>query len=146
MYPKESIPMGSEVLRVENLKVVSPFSSRKNIIEDMSFTLHSGEILGIGGLVGSGRSEAVNAIFGSYPRKSGKVYVYGEDQDVRSPIDAIEHKIGLLTEDRRVITAFQTSSESGSILPREPAIQEQSSCGFLSIPHPLKCLRTTAPR
>jgi ABC-type sugar transport system ATPase subunit len=102
MYPKEIIPLGDEVLRADGLQVPSPYTSKKNIIENVSFSLHSGEILGIGGLVGSGRSELVNAIFGNYPLGSGELYIHGERAEIGSPIDAIKHKIGLLTEDRRV--------------------------------------------
>ena len=57
--------MGEEVLRAEHFQVPHPFSYGKNIVEDVSFTLHKGEILGLAGLVGAGRSELVSAIFGA---------------------------------------------------------------------------------
>ena len=101
MYPKEDVTIGAEALRVELLRVRSPYSADKDVIEEASFEVRSGEILGLGGLVGAGRSELVNAIFGSYPRKAGEIYVDGKKAEIRSPADAIRYKIGLLTEDRR---------------------------------------------
>ena len=101
MYPKEDVAIGAEVLRVEHLRVRSRFSADKDVIDDVSFAVRSGEIVGLGGLVGAGRSELVNAIFGSYPRKGGQIYVGGKKAEINSPAEAIRHKIGLLTEDRR---------------------------------------------
>jgi ABC-type sugar transport system ATPase subunit len=101
MYPKVKLPLGEEVLRVENFVVPSRIPG-KNIVEDLSFSVRAGEILGLGGLVGSGRSELVNAIFGASPRTSGKVFIDGKEVALDSPEDAIRHRMGLLTEDRRV--------------------------------------------
>ncbi len=67
MYPKISVPIGEEFLRVENITIPSRVPS-KNLLEDVSFSLHAGEILGLGGLVGAGRSELLNAVFGYKPR------------------------------------------------------------------------------
>ncbi|MCP4399993.1 MAG: sugar ABC transporter ATP-binding protein [bacterium] len=102
MYPKQELPFGAEVLRIEGFTVASMISARKNIVEDVSFSVRAGEILGLGGLVGSGRSELCNAIFGAIPKKSGNVYLDGSKLDIRSPLDAVQCKMGLLTEDRRV--------------------------------------------
>jgi ABC-type sugar transport system ATPase subunit len=101
MYPKVKLPLGEEVLRVENFVVPSRIPG-KNIVEDLSFSVRAGEILGLGGLVGSGRSELVNAIFGASPRTSGRVFIDGKEVALDSPEDAIRHRMGLLTEDRRV--------------------------------------------
>jgi ABC-type sugar transport system ATPase subunit len=68
----------------------------------LSFSLRAGEILGLGGLVGSGRSEVVNALFGSYRRTAGRIFLNGREVTIGSPRDAIRHRLGLLTEDRRV--------------------------------------------
>ncbi|CAA7601020.1 Putative ABC transporter [Acididesulfobacillus acetoxydans] len=102
MYPKCQVEKGKEVLRVRNLTVPHPLSAQKNIIEGVSFNLHRGEVLGLAGLVGSGRSELVNAIFGAIPTR-GKPEIYIEGQLVRisRALDAIEAGIGLVTEDRR---------------------------------------------
>ena len=100
MYPKVKVPLGEEVLRVENFVVPSRIPGR-NIVEDVSFSVRAGEILGLGGLVGSGRSELVNAIFGASRRSAGKVFIGGKEVALDSPEDAIRHRMGLLTEDRR---------------------------------------------
>jgi ABC-type sugar transport system ATPase subunit len=101
MYPTVEKNIGSEVMRVENLKVPHTSAYGKNIIEDVSFHLNKGEILGLCGLVGSGRSETINAIFGSIPRSAGKIYVAGKEISIKTTQDAKKHGIGLLTEDRK---------------------------------------------
>jgi ABC-type sugar transport system ATPase subunit len=102
MYPKQKVPLGAEVLRVEGFTVPSMISANKNIVENVSFSVRAGEILGLGGLVGSGRSELCNAIFGAIPKKSGTIYLNGNRVELHRPLDAIAHNIGMLTEDRRV--------------------------------------------
>jgi ABC-type sugar transport system ATPase subunit len=101
LYPKENVTLGEEILKVENITVPHPFMLQKNIVEDISFNLHKGEILGIAGLVGSGRSELVNAIFGSNLKTSGKVYKGNREIKIKQPSDAIKKGIGLVTEDRK---------------------------------------------
>jgi ABC-type sugar transport system ATPase subunit len=89
-----------EILRVENLKVPHPHIANKNVVEDVSFSLCSGEILGIGGLVGSGRSEVVNALYGRLPYR-GRIFIEGVEVKIRNPREAKNHGIGLLTEERK---------------------------------------------
>ena len=101
MYPKVKAEFGKEMLRVENMTVRSTISG-KNMVEDVSFSVHAGEILGIGGLVGAGRSELINAVFGAIPRVSGKVFVDDEELSDATISESITKKIGLVTEDRRV--------------------------------------------
>ncbi len=100
MYPKVKAEFGKELLRVENMTVKSTISG-KNVVEDVSFSVRAGEILGIGGLVGAGRSELINAVFGAIPRISGKVFVDGEELSDGTISESIARKIGLVTEDRR---------------------------------------------
>ena len=100
MYPKVKLPLGKEVLRVEGFTVASRIPGRP-IVQDVSFNVRAGEILGLGGLVGSGRSELINAIFGSSGRLAGDVFIDGEKVEIRTPEDSIRHRMGLLTEDRR---------------------------------------------
>lgn len=100
MYPKASLPHGEELLKVQNLTIPS-WQPSKNLLEDVSFTLHEGEVLGLGGLVGAGRSELVNAIFGHQPRVSGTVHLRGKLVPEGSPKAAIKLGLGLLTEDRK---------------------------------------------
>ncbi|MEF9894343.1 MAG: sugar ABC transporter ATP-binding protein [Clostridia bacterium] len=85
---------GEEVLRVEALCAGA-------LIRDVSFSLRKGEILGLAGLVGAGRSEVVRAIFGLDPIASGSVFVRGEKVHIARPDDAMAHGIGLVPEDRK---------------------------------------------
>ena len=70
-------------------------------VEDVSFSVRSGEVVGLGGLVGAGRSEAVMAIFGELRRSSGDIYVDGKKVKIKNPRDAIANGIGMVTEDRK---------------------------------------------
>ena len=105
-YPKVKAQIGEELLRVEHLTVPHPTLKDRNIVEDISITLHRGEVLGLGGLVGAGRSEALEAIFGR--TKNGvtkEVYVKGKSVAIHSPRHAKQHGIGFVTEERR-LTGF----------------------------------------
>jgi ribose transport system ATP-binding protein len=82
------------VLDVRNL-------NRGRAIRDVSFQLRRGEILGIAGLVGSGRTEVMRAVFGADPRDSGEILVHGKPAAIRTPADAVAHGIGYLSEDRK---------------------------------------------
>lgn len=75
---------------------------QKKIVEDVSFTVRKGEILGIGGLVGAGRSELVNAVFGIIGKQSGAVMIDGREVQIRKPEDAIREGLALVTEDRKL--------------------------------------------
>jgi ribose transport system ATP-binding protein len=79
---------------VRNLKV-------KGILKDISFTINSGEIVGIAGLVGAGRTELVRAIFGDLTKSSGQVLIDGKHVKINTPADAIKAGIGLVPEDRK---------------------------------------------
>lgn len=94
-YPyREVVKVGSEIFRVEDLVC----QGDENPI---SFSVNAGEILGIAGLVGSGRTETMRAIFGADPKVSGKVFVDGDELVIKSPKDAVNGGICLLTEDRK---------------------------------------------
>lgn len=94
MFPKVDCPIGETVLKVENL-------SSGRAVKNVSFELHRGEILGMAGLVGAGRTETAETIFGMRHMTGGKIYKDGKELHIKSPEDAIANKIGLLTEDRR---------------------------------------------
>lgn len=101
MYPTVEKTIGEEVLRIEHFKVPHPFAYGKNIIEDVGFSLRKGEIVGLCGLVGSGRSELASSIFGYMPHTNGDMYIHGEKVNISSPKEAISHGIGFLSEDRK---------------------------------------------
>ena len=81
-------------MRVEGL-------TRRGVFEDISFTARAGEVVGLAGLVGAGRTEVVRAIFGADPVDAGRILIDGQEVTIRSPRDAIDHGIALLTEDRK---------------------------------------------
>jgi ribose transport system ATP-binding protein len=87
-------PSPDVVLEVRNL-------NRGRVIRDVSFNLHRGEILGIAGLVGAGRTEVARAVFGADPVDSGQIFVNGRKVRIKSPTDAVSHGIGYLSEDRK---------------------------------------------
>lgn len=103
-FQKENTPTGSqEILRVENLKFQNPENKRDCLVNDVSFSLRKGEILGICGLMGAGRTEVLEAIFGLHPKYvSGKITVDGKQQKIRHVSDAIEAGIALVPEDRKL--------------------------------------------
>lgn len=94
LYPKKEAPLGEEILRVEGLGQIGRF-------KDISFSLRKGEILAITGLVGAGRSEVCQALFGYEPYDEGEVYFDGKKIEIKSPTDAIKLGIGYLPEDRQ---------------------------------------------
>ena len=94
-YPKRSANIGEEVLRIENLAV-------KGKLNNISFSLRKGEVLGIAGLLGSGRTELARAIFGLERIASGSIHVKKKMRKIRSPQKAIDLGIGFLTEDRKM--------------------------------------------
>ena len=93
-FPKIHIPLGDELFRVENL-------SAGKLVRDVSFSVRAGEILGIAGLVGAGRTETARAIFGMDRKLSGSVYLAGRPVHISRPLDAIRAGIGYVTEDRK---------------------------------------------
>ena len=108
MYPERQYVPEEEVLRIANLTVPHPTIQGRNIVENIEFTLHKGEILGIGGLVGAGRSEAMMAIFGAdhRPGVTREVYLNGKKIDIRLPRDAVAAGIGFVTEERKLTGIF----------------------------------------
>lgn len=84
------------ILRVEHM-------TRGTAVHDVSFSLQPGEIFGIAGLVGAGRTELLRMIYGADPKDRGEIYLHGSDRPtaIRSPMEAVRHGIGLITEDRK---------------------------------------------
>jgi len=101
MYPSRNVQICEEVLRIENLTVEHPKIKNRNLIENISFSLKKKEVLGLVGLVGSGRTETLSSIFGIYPKKSGKIFIEGKEVNIRNERDAIKNGLCLVTEDRK---------------------------------------------
>ena len=93
IYPPKNNRFGEEILSIEGL------NSEK--LRNVSFTLHRGEVLGLAGLVGSGRTEILRAIFGAERPYSGAFYVNGSEVKILSPKDSIRHGMGLVPEERK---------------------------------------------
>jgi len=93
-FPERHGTPGKTRLRVENLE-------RKGVFSDISFTIAAGEVVGLTGLVGSGRTEVARALFGADPLTSGTVFLDDEAIRIHSPREAIAKGIGFLTEDRK---------------------------------------------
>jgi ABC-type sugar transport system ATPase subunit len=113
---------GDELLRVEALASPGRFSG-------VSFSLHAGEVLGLAGLVGAGRSEVAQAIFGLDPSSTGAIYVRGKRRRIRSPRDAMACGIGLVPEDRKKqgLVLAMTSRENTTL----PTLASLSRFGWI---------------
>ncbi|MFY0545855.1 sugar ABC transporter ATP-binding protein [Brevibacillus sp. H7] len=121
-FPKVEVKPGAERLRVEKLSV-------KGKLTDLSFAVRSGEIVGVAGLMGAGRTEMAKALFGVERLEAGRIFIDGEEVSISQPIDAIRAGIALVTEDRK---------EEGLVLSltvREnialPNLEKVSSMGVL---------------
>jgi ABC-type sugar transport system ATPase subunit len=101
LYPKAEVELGDEVLRVEGLRYVQ---GRSSVLDDISITVRRGEIVGIAGLMGAGRTQLLEAIFGAYPPESlsGTIELEGRPVRFASPQDAIRAGLGLVAEDRKL--------------------------------------------
>lgn len=94
MFPKEEVPIGDVVLSVKNLTL-------NGVFRDVSFDVRAGEILGVAGLVGSGRSNVAETLFGVTPASSGTIAIDGKEVVIDSANKAIRHRMAFLTEDRK---------------------------------------------
>jgi ribose transport system ATP-binding protein len=128
MYPPRNARPGAELLRVEGL------SGRA--FSDIGFTLHKGEVLGIFGLVGSGRTEIVRAIFGADARKGGKVWLSGRETHIRSPHQGMRQGLALIPENRK---------EQGLVLDQSIS-RNMSLCNIRRVSQPRGILRRRKER
>ena len=94
-FPKETCEIGEEVFRVENL------SGADGKVDNVSFHVRAGEIVGIAGLVGAGKSELCKTIFGAYKKTGGKVILNGKELKIKVPADAVKNGIAFVPEERR---------------------------------------------
>lgn len=96
LFPKEDVPLGEVVLSVDGL-------SQGNRVKDVSFELRRGEILGIAGLMGAGRTELVETIFGIRKPSAGTIRIGGRQVSIDSPREAIRNRVALVSEDRKMM-------------------------------------------
>ncbi|WP_194207522.1 xylose ABC transporter ATP-binding protein [Superficieibacter sp. 1612_C1] len=102
LYPNEPHTTGDEILRVEHLTAWHPVNRHIKRVNDISFSLKRGEILGIAGLVGAGRTEAVQCLFGVWRgRWEGQVFIDGQPVHIRNCQQAMAHGIAMVPEDRK---------------------------------------------
>ncbi|MCP4405086.1 MAG: sugar ABC transporter ATP-binding protein, partial [bacterium] len=103
MYPKKLIPAGEIVLKVEHVRKAGMF-------EDVSLEVRKGEIVGLYGLIGAGRTDLAYVLFGISAIDSGTICLEGKKVHIRSPQEAIKHGIGYLSEDRKAISLLPNMS------------------------------------
>lgn len=101
-FPRVDHETGEIILEVKNYNVFDPDNPRRKIVDNASFYVRRGEILGIAGLMGAGRTELMSSIFGGFPGESyGEVYINGRQVEIKSPQDAINNGLAMVTEDRK---------------------------------------------
>lgn len=130
-YPGRTSKISDVVFEVQELGL-------DHVFDHVSFSVHAGEVLGVGGLMGAGRTEIMQSIFGNVPFQRGTILINGEKVSIKSPKDAISHGLGYITEDRKLeglmleksiqenisLTNLETISKN-SVVIRQP---EQALC------------------
>ena len=102
LFPREPRPLGDVIFEARHVTCFDVTNPRRKRVDDVSFSLRRGEILGVAGLVGAGRTELMQAIFGAYPGVSeATVWLEGKPLKIREPADAIRAGIGMVPEDRK---------------------------------------------
>lgn len=125
-YKRKVHTRGQEMVRVEHL-------TRRKEFEDVTFTAYAGEILGVYGLIGAGRTETLETVFGARKPDSGKIFIRGKEVHYASPRDAIADRIGMVTEDRRRTGLMLAKSVRDNIvLPSLP--MHKKKLGFANPP------------
>jgi D-xylose transport system ATP-binding protein len=101
IFPTSQHEFGETALEIKNLTAFEAETNKK-LVDNISFSVRKGEVLGISGLMGAGRSELLMSIFGAHlGRANGEIYVEGERVSISNPADAIKNGIGFVTEDRK---------------------------------------------
>ncbi|HSR13487.1 MAG TPA: sugar ABC transporter ATP-binding protein [Thermodesulfobacteriota bacterium] len=120
-FQKEQVAAGETAFEVRRL-------SRKGVLRDISFSVRKGEIVGLAGLVGAGRTELAQCLFGVDPIDSGEIYVQGKPVAIRNPRDAISNGIALLTENRKKQGLFMSLDVQDNIaIPAINAVRTASA-------------------
>ena len=113
MFQRERFELSDEiVLEIKHF-------TREGKYQDINFAVRKGENFGIAGLVGAGRSEIVEGLFGYKPADSGEIYIKGEKAIINNPLDAMKHKIGFVTEDRKLTGLFLNLSITDNMIMPE---------------------------
>lgn len=122
-FPQRNVELGPEQFRIENFTC-------KGIFEKISFSVKKGEILGVAGLMGAGRTEIMEAIFGYRHKQSGKIFIDEKEVSIHTPYEAIKSGIGFITEDRKIegLVLDLTVRENFSL----PNFKKISSKSFIS--------------
>jgi len=144
IFPKrKEIARGEEIFSVKNL-------SQKKKFKNISFDLHKGEILGIAGLMGSGRTEVMEAIFGITKLNAGEIFIHKKKVKINQPIDAIKKGVAFVTEDRKLkglslplsvkhnmtLSSLNTYSWKGIIKEKKEKKDVHEQISFLSVKTP----------
>jgi ribose transport system ATP-binding protein len=117
LFPKELAPVKEEALRVEQLSLLADGQRGGRTLHDISFTVHRGEIVGIAGLMGAGRTELLETVFGVHApgRVRGRIVLAGKERRIASPRDAIRAGIAFVTEDRKTQSLILQQSVAHNI-------------------------------
>uniref|UniRef100_A0A7C5Z7D2 Xylose ABC transporter ATP-binding protein n=1 Tax=Caldicellulosiruptor owensensis TaxID=55205 RepID=A0A7C5Z7D2_9FIRM len=135
-YPKVPHKAKRTIMEVKNFSVYDKDNPEKKIIDNVSFEIKEGEILGISGLMGAGRTELFMSIFGAYPgRKEGEIWLEGKKIEINSPREAIEYGICYLSEDRKRYGLVLMMDIKDNILL--PNYQKFANGGIINIPKSL---------
>ena len=106
IFPPKTVPTDESIMQVDNISI-------DGLLDNITFDLKKGEILGFSGLVGAGRTELAETIYGIRKKKSGRILLNGKECSINSPQDAVKHRIAYLSEDRQgtgVLTSFDVTS------------------------------------
>jgi len=134
-YPINTTPKGDVVLELKHF-------TRKGVFEDVNLKVHTGEILGLTGLVGAGRSEVMRALVGYDPLDSGEVILYGKPIKIKHPKDAVKNHIIMASEDRKTLGLILSRSIKENISVQN--FEDLSSAGFINKPKEKKVCREYA--
>ncbi len=131
-YQHEDAPQSFE--NQEVLFEVRGLSRKDGKVKNVSFRLHRGEILGFSGLVGAGRSEMMNSIFGAEPKSAGQIFISGKEVEIKNPYAAIRHGLAMVTENRRETGFFGNFDikKNISILPFIKSAKAGGTVGLLN--------------
>ena len=109
VYPKITVKPGGELLRLNNVCYA-------NILKNISFTIRKGEIVGLAGLIGSGRTMLTKAILGALKLDDGEIYINGKKARISTPADAVKMGIGYVSDDKNNLGLFDTMSFSSNLI------------------------------